>query len=325
MSQDYMRPLRLIRTAIAKTRLDLTGLHVLTEVASNHFLYTPIIAALAGARKVFAWTKDTPYGLGVEIQQQCRELVKAARIDKDVITVRVNERPEADVAAADIVTNLGMVRPIDEVFIKMMKENAVIPYMCEAWEVRQGDVDFKAAKAKGIKIAGTFENHSSLKIFDGIGPLCVKLAQEAGFEVYQNRIAVLSKDHFGTVAAQTFLAFGAETATVITPENLSSLTDTSFDFALVADYTTDTDYLADNSPIVQMRLPVVHLAGNVSIQKAEEGRLMVYPKQQGHAKRMTQTLAYLGPKSVIDLHTAGLKVGEFLHYGITNQLVQPVC
>ena len=54
-------------------------------------------------------------------------------------------------------------------------------------------------KQKGIKVAGTWENHPDLKIFDGCGHLAVKISQEAGYEVYQNKIIVWSNDHFGEV------------------------------------------------------------------------------------------------------------------------------
>ena len=70
------RAIRIILDCIDRLELSLTGLTVLTEVGTNYYLYTPIIAALAGAKRVYAWTADTPYGLGSKTIKKCKELTR---------------------------------------------------------------------------------------------------------------------------------------------------------------------------------------------------------------------------------------------------------
>lgn len=54
------------------TKLDLNGLIVFTEAACGEFIYTPIIAAMAGAKKVYAITKDSKYASKDEVKKkQC--------------------------------------------------------------------------------------------------------------------------------------------------------------------------------------------------------------------------------------------------------------
>ena len=303
---------RLIQEGIKKLELDLSGLTVLTEVGSNFFVYTPIIAALSGASKVLAWTKDTRFGTGESIVERCKEIIEKFNIDKKSIVFRINERPKSDIAQADIVTNLGMVRPISADFIETMNPGSVISYMCESWEIREGDVDINFAIKSGIKVGGTWENHPDLKIFDGCGTLCVKIVMEAGFEVYQNNIAIISDDHFGEVAERAFINLGASKVVIFKPDNTYRITEQVWDFVLIADYKTTNCYLGENGLLNDVRIPIVHLSGKVDLEFSKTNNYMIYPKEDGYSKRMTRTLADLGPKPIIDLHAAGLKVGESL-------------
>ena len=66
----------LIKNIIKKINLSLNELTILTEVGSNNFIYTPIISIMAGAKKVFAWTKDSKYGMGKDIIEDCIDLCK---------------------------------------------------------------------------------------------------------------------------------------------------------------------------------------------------------------------------------------------------------
>ena len=56
-----LRAKRLMEEAIEKFHLNLTGFSVLTEAASGNYVFTPLICALAGAKEVIAFTKDSVY------------------------------------------------------------------------------------------------------------------------------------------------------------------------------------------------------------------------------------------------------------------------
>ena len=66
--EDSVRAMRLMQQSIQKMKLDLRGMTVLTEAASGYFIVTPLIAALAGAQKVYAVVKDTGYGTVAELE-----------------------------------------------------------------------------------------------------------------------------------------------------------------------------------------------------------------------------------------------------------------
>ncbi|MFQ6118253.1 MAG: hypothetical protein ACE5KE_00035 [Methanosarcinales archaeon] len=199
-SHKIVNPYRvknLMNKAISDIRLNLSGLTVLTEAASGNYVVTPIIAALAKAEKVFAITRDSIYGKATEVAELTLKFARFYEIG-DKIEVLFEKTPKI-IHQADIVTNLGFVRPIDREFISAMKNTAVIPLMCEPWEVRKDDVDLEACKKKGILCMGTDEDTPNLKVFDFVGPLCLKMLFDAGFEVYQNNFLIISGDKFGKV------------------------------------------------------------------------------------------------------------------------------
>ena len=72
---------RLVRDAVAECHLDLSGRCVVTEAATGAYVVTPVIAALAGARRVIAITRPTRYGTRSEVREATLEL--AARLGVD--------------------------------------------------------------------------------------------------------------------------------------------------------------------------------------------------------------------------------------------------
>lgn len=56
------RLLKIMRTTLARTELDLSGLTTLTEAATGAYCVTPVIAALANAYQAYALTRPSGYG-----------------------------------------------------------------------------------------------------------------------------------------------------------------------------------------------------------------------------------------------------------------------
>jgi len=314
-----------INEIITKLNLSLKGQHVLTEAGSAHFIYTPLISYYAGADKTFVWIKDSVYGKATDIEKRFYTIIDLLSIDRSRFELAINDRPISHVSEATIVTNLGSVRPLNQDFLSRLKKGAVISYMCESWELRNIDVDIDECKLLNIPIAGVWENHPDLLIFDGCGPLSVKLCLEAGLEVYQNKILIVSEDKFGKVALDAFSKFGASFVNIILPSELKEYDFKSYDFIFIADYSTDIEIIGQ-SLISQIedfkKVKIVHLCGSVDFDFLKENGIACFPKQNGYPRRMSKTLAHLGIKPLIDLHAAGLKVGESLYKGISNPLVQ---
>ena len=77
---EATRLVRLARSSVLDMRIDLRGAVVLTEAATGAYAVTPVIAALAGAEHVYAFTRPTRYGSVEEVARQTRELAAAAGV-----------------------------------------------------------------------------------------------------------------------------------------------------------------------------------------------------------------------------------------------------
>jgi hypothetical protein len=315
------RLLRLIQDAIAFFELDLSDLTVLTEAASGAYVVTPVVASLAGANCVLALTHDSCYANLETVIAQTRALEKLCGMEGKV-QIHVERLPNL-FAKADIVTNLGFVRPIDAEAVAAMKPTAGIPLMCEAWEFRSGDVDLSVCRSKGIAVLGTNEDYSGLKVFDFSGNLCLKMLFEMGIEVYKSKIAVISGDKFGLVIEKYLKAAGGEIGRF---ENLKDKKCREFlkgaDALVVADYTSYEVFIGNNGQMgadelleLSPGISLIQFCGIVEVEELDRVGIGHFPEHNVGAMRMGMTLADLGVRPIIDLHTAGLKVGELMSRG----------
>jgi hypothetical protein len=307
----------LIRRQVSFLELNLTGITVLTEAASGPYVVTPIIASLAGAARVIALTRDSFHATAAAVTAQTRalETLCGVTVPAEIYT----ERSLHLFAEADIVTNLGFVRPLDRTAIVALKPTAVVPLMCEPWEVRAADVDLEACRLGRIAAAGTNEDFDGLDVFAYSGPLCAKMLFDVQVEVHKSRILVVGSDRFGAVIARYLAASGARaelrtSLRDVDPDALAGL-----DAVVVADYTrSDTiigregDMSCDAFAAHAAGAAVVQFAGLIDVTDLARHGLTVSPGLELPAHRMARTLAYLGPGPVVDLHAAGLKVGELL-------------
>ncbi len=307
----------LIDEAINFNKLDLSNLIVFTESGTKNYVVTPLIAAKAGA-KVFAVVSDSKYGMAEDIAELTYNFAKFCGV-RDNINV-VFEKKKEIINQANIITNLGFVRPIDKRFIDMLNENAVIPYMCEAWEYREGDIDIKTCKSKNIPVMATNEDAIGLEVFDNVGLLCIKMLFELEIEVYKSKIVVVSGDKFGKVIEKYLKAVGTEVYLIENlkyEENRRQLEDC--DVLVIADYIDKSTLIGNDGQIsgielieLSRKICVVQFAGDVDIDELDRYDIPYFPKNRVGTSRMGMTLAELGPKPVIDLHCAGLKVGEIM-------------
>jgi hypothetical protein len=321
------RLVKLIRDAIAFLELDLSGLNVLTEAASGPYVVTPVIALLAGAERVLALTRDSRYASAEAVIAQTRALEALCGVEG---SVEIHAQRSLDLfAQADIVTNLGFVRPIDAKAVAAMKPTAVISLMCEAWELRPGDVALEVCQGKGIPVLGTNEDYPGLEVFAYSGLLCLKMLFDAQIEVHKSLMLIVSGDKFGDVIQRAIENSGGTTMRVSdlrSSQNRSALADV--DALVVADYKRSDPIVAEGGDISPAELgalapglTVLQFAGATDGESLRRTGIACYPGKVLVPHRMALTLAELGPRPVVELHAAGLKVGQMAAharlYGLT--------
>ncbi len=320
MTHTRRRVSRLIRDAIARFELDLTDMTVLTEAATGYYASTPVIAALAGAKRVLALGRDSRYGTLAEVERSIRSV--ATELGALAPIEILHDRSDSIIAGTDIVTNLGFVRPIDEPLLSKLGSQAVVSLMWETWEHRPEEVDRDACTRLGIAILGTDENDERLRTLDYTGLIAAKLLLQLDVELLRSRVALIGSGDFARSVIDKLGGLGAQ-VDWIDERDLEGKAATevleSAD-ALVIAMATGRETLIGESGVLSAEqlarlnpdLAVAHIAGGVDRDALARHGLRCMPERFAAPPHMSAATDYLGPKPVIDLHTAGLKVGEAL-------------
>ncbi len=322
-SLNVKRCWRLARRSIEALRLDLTDLVVLTEAATGPYALTASLAALAGARRVYALSRESRYGTLEEARAQTMEIAEAWGIGERVEVITVRDHP--GVSEADIVTNLGFVRPLDAALLERLKSTTVVTLMFETWELREEDVDLSACRRLGIPVLGTNESVPELATMSYLGPVAMRLLFECGIEVVRCRLVIIGGGAFGLALIQSLLELAAEVrqidpfegARLDTPETRSVIAEA--DALVVAEHRDRRPLLGPEGHLdgrmlatLNPGLAVVHIAGEVDQADLVAAGLTLAPQHFARAGYMSVTTAYVGARPLIDLHLGGLKVGELL-------------
>jgi hypothetical protein len=308
-----LRLRRLMKEAIARCRLDLSGATVLTEAASGAYRVTPVLAAMAGARAVVAIARSSRYGTVAEISAGINELAQLAGVHDQQIAI-VAEKRQALIAQADIITNSGHVRPIDAEMVGWLKPSVVVPLMYEAWEFRRGDVDLAACRSRGIAVAGTNERHGAIDVFSFLGIMATKLLLDAGVAVRGSRILLLCDNPFLPFIRDGLTNGGAA---VDTYRRLNESPERStYDAVLVALRPgTEPCIGAHEARAIARRWPgaiVAQFWGDIDRNALADAGVLIWPLLTPAPGHMGVLPSDIGPEPVVRLQAGGLKVAEVL-------------
>ena len=323
------RELRVAREVIARFGLNLSGMNVATEAATGHFRWTPLLAVMAGARSVVAVGSNSRFGSGTDACHAVAELAtETGTIGELELTTDVSS-----IDSADILTNLRALRPLDARRFEMLRPGTAVPLMCETWEYRERDLDLAAAFSRDLLVLGTNEHHPSLKFMRYVGLLALRLTFDAGIEVYRSKIVVVGGGAFGNSVSFALHNNGADVRVVCPASEQSeiaqqwigeSLRDTSVrdflsdaDLLVFADYTTKRCHIGNDALpsegliSINPSIRIVHISGLIDAHSCREAGIKIVPDViPTDPRTMSVTTALLGARPVIELHAAGLKVGE---------------
>jgi len=315
------RKRKYINRTIEKYKLDLDGLAVFTEAASGNYMYTALIAASAGARRVYAIAADSRFGTREEIEEKL--LRESKTLGLDGILQIVHEKNDKVLMDCDIVTNLGFVRPINRDLIFKLKTTAVISLMWETWEMRSDELDLKACHDRGILVMGTNEHHQLLNLFRSIGFKVCKLLFNSGLSVYEDNFLLISSGEYGDSIANFFTNNSIQYDRITCDEKgvkkSKSLIDRidEYDALIIAELNHNVDIISRNGIVsaseIRSKNPlikIIYICGVVDESEIINKDLEMYPQESRAFGHITISADYLGWKPVLDLNTAGLKVGE---------------
>lgn len=334
---NFSREIYLTKKLIEGFKLDLTGLTVITECASNGYLFTPLAVCLAGGN-VICLGKDSSHGLFTENKKFLLELFYQCQISADRYKIFKNQIPNAEYSKADIICNSGFIRKIERDHIRNFKRNAVIPLMWETWEYRNEDIDFKACQEFNVPVIGTNESYPLINMFDYNFYIALKLLFNLNIEINNSKIVLLGGHKTGESIAKRFFDLGLNfkwftnieikksTYESNSYKNLRSILELdALDVILCCEHSYNKELIGNNGCInfseIREKHPNIvfgHICGNIDVNDLKESKIPFTPNDIKPFGYMSYQAYDLGPRPVIELNVAGLKVGEIATRSLIN-------
>jgi hypothetical protein len=197
--------------------------------------------------------------------------------------------------------------------------------MWETWEFRAEDVDLEECRRLGIAVLGTNEHHPLLQTMDHVGVIALKLLLSMDVEIVGSQVAVLGDGEFGDQVERRLRMAGAGIVRLSRGNGsglaagpaLRDLADS--DALVVVEHSYRGLLVGPGGPLEPAQLQsanpglaVAHICGQVDRQSLVDVGLQCAPEAFSPAGHMSLATDFVGPRPLIDLHTAGLKVGESL-------------
>ncbi|HXB30763.1 MAG TPA: hypothetical protein VNW49_13135 [Puia sp.] len=309
----------------------------MTEAATGAYIVTPVIAALAGA-KVYAYSKTTRYGNLEEVFSSTKEL--ADRFKEFPLDIHYIEKLEPEIIAqADIITNSGHLRPLNEAMLAHAKNQLVIPLMYEAWEWRKADMDIHYIRKRGFKIGATNERHPDVDVFNYLGDMALKQIFDAGITPYKNRFILLCNNDFGPFIAKILSRVCEGLAVIDKDEHKDRYDHGHIDWIggfpelripasyknaeaiIFTAYPFDKNWIGENTAISLQQLQtqlsdpfIIRYAGDLDENVLQKKGLRFFPRHV-HSGHMGILPSSIGYDPIIRLQSGGLKAGEALLSG----------
>lgn len=318
-------------------QLNLNNKTVLTEAASGAYIVTPVLAAIAGAR-VFAYSKTTRYGKLEEVFEKTHQL--ASTFKEFPLNIHYIEKLDPEIIeSADIITNSGHLRPLDESMLKHAKNELVIPLMYEAWEWRSSDMNLPYIRSRRFKIGATNERHPYIDVFNYLGDMAVKQIFDAGLTPYKNKFILICNNDFGPFIAKTLSGLCDGLAIIDKDENKYLYNQVPVDWiggfpnikipenyrsaeaVIFTAYPFDQNWIGENAAINIQQLSsqlsdpfILRYAGDINESDMKNNHFNFFPASvpSGHMGILPSAIGF---DPIIRLQSGGLKVGEALISG----------
>ncbi len=326
--------------------LNLNNRTVLTEAASGAYVVTSLLAAIAGA-KVYAFARSTRYGTVEEVFANTRKLANQCRTKLDITLI--DELTPEIIAQADVITNSGHLRPLNEQILRHAKDTAVIPLMYEAWEWRDADMDIEYVRKRGFKIGATNERHPEVDVFNYLGDMALKQIFDAGICPYKNRFVLICNNAFGPYIAKVVAKVCDGLAVIDTDENKPSYSNLDnvewiggfpnvqvphafrrAEAVIFTAYPFDQNWIGEHTAVNVQQLKrafddvlVLRYAGDVDLKALDREGIRYFPEHvsSGH---MGVLPSAVGADPIIRLQAGGLKAAEALITGTYEHNNVPV-
>jgi len=317
-----------MKNLIDEFALDLKGLNVITECASEAYSLSPLGICLAGGRAICVG-KDSSFASFSQNKKNLNKLMKLNNIPKERYKIFKDEIPINYWKEVDIVCNSGFVRKIAKDKIESLKSTAVISLMWETWEFRNEDIDLKSCQINNIPVIGTNESYKLINMFDYNIFIVMKLLFNLDLEINNSVIVLIGGHKTGESIAKRLSDLGINYYWFTTDGNerqancypfksLRKILDfRRIDAIISVEHSNKIELIGNKSQLnfaeLKFKFPQIvfgHICGNIDIDDLNKSTIRYAPSKIEPFGYMSYQAYNLGPRPVIELNIAGLLVGQ---------------
>lgn len=304
----------LMRAAVQRLGLDLSGATVLTGAATGIHACTPVLAAMAGARWVYAYARETPFASCAEMARQTLALARVAGVENTIEIL--TSPPQIKAFDCQIVTNIGSLRPIDSDMVERLPPEAVVAVMSETWEYRAHDIDLAACIRHNIPVVATNERHPLIDTFPYVAGLAVQQVEAAGFAITGSNIAVVSDVPYGPHIREALINAGAE---VSLGNSFTAIAASRYDAVVMATLPRDdleTDRFPAETFVGQFgSLPAIQFCGDIDRASYAAHGVPLWPHVIPLPGASRLIIPELGPEAIIRMNSGAFRAAELVYRG----------
>jgi hypothetical protein len=311
-AMDIPHVLDVARRQIAELRLDLSGATIVTGAAPGYQAALSTVAALAGARRVVAITRDFK-GTAHAAEATLAFARLAGVADSIELLYRLDNRRWNEV---DILLACPQVGQITRSIVELLPQSAIVSLMAAPWELRPSDLDIEACNDLGIKVAALDLGHPDVMLFQEFARLGCMLLGEAGVDPRHANVAVVSDTPCAPFIADALRALKMQVSVFPHPDLL-----TAGDWQAIVSAMRPSDTPPMNIKglgRIFEHAPDAHLvqfSGEIDRMAAAYFGMSIWPAKKPARGQLGLSMDALGPEPVIRKIAGGLKAAEAAYRG----------
>jgi hypothetical protein len=308
--------IRLIRQCIRHYKLDLTGYNVLLPVYSDEPALTPIMAGLAGAKRIFV--------MGQEIEIVNRTAMFENELDLTAhITFLERENPQI-LSELDILLYGEGIPFIDGVFASNLNKDCIISMLPKNLDFNNTlGINAEECSRRNIKIIGVEPDNKNLSLYKHLAHVVTKRCSEAGVDVLGSKLLLISNGELSDNILSHLKNCGAQVYVAHTDNNqdksyiLKHLEEV--DAVIVADYPLMSSLVIGNEGFIRVEdilnvnpeVKIIHLAGKMQPNALSLNRISYWPNSIVQ-NTLNVNIKELGLRTSVEIVAASMKAAESL-------------
>jgi hypothetical protein len=312
-AMDIPQVLDVARRQIAKLGLDLSGATVVAGATAGYQAVVATMAALAGARRVFAITRDLK-GAAHAADATLAFARLAGVADRIELLNRFDNRRWSDV---DILLACPQVGQVTRSIAELLPQRVVVSLMAAPWELRPSDIDVDACDDLGIKVAALDLGHPAVMLLPELARLGCMALVEAGVDPRLANVAVVSDTPCAPFIADALRGLRARASVFLHPDLLTA---DAWQAVVSAMRPSDRPPMNINGlGRIFERAPdaqFVQFSGEIDRTAAGYFGMRVWPAKKPARCQLGLSMDALGPEPVIRKVAGGLKAAEAAYRGV---------